>query len=317
MFYSAGMGKRVCCATGNRNAGTGHWGVSVAMWPDGAEELNMTRVAVRAAALSVLVLLSAGCASAAPEPTAEGDRTALGLVDLWRVSGVPDEEPDTWLRIEALQLQLWRECGMIDASWQGTDTLFVAGIIGGSGSCDSTERGLRAPWLEEVTGYRATEAGWQLLDAAGDVVASLAIDGAPEPIATAVDSLAEPPPVTAETRKLLRAPAALPADLTAATAETLSGRWEPVGYGGDLEPFVEFADDGSWSGTDGCNGRAGRWATDGTGVLLATAGMSTAIGCDYVDVPLGSGAALLAGFDGDQLVVLDADATEVLRYERG
>jgi len=268
--------------------------------------------------VAAAALLLTGCTVGEPRPPehrADGAPYAVGLVNLWRVTGVAEEEPDTWLRLETSGFQLWRDCGMINGSWQASDTQFVAGTWGSTGSCSQAE--MTVPWLESITSYRADGEGWQLVDADGGVVAALTIDGAPAPIADAVESLAEPPPVTARTREVLRLPTELPADLEPATTEQLLGRWEPAGYAGALEPFFTFTADHAWTGSDGCNGSNGRWAADDAGLLLPTSGFSTAMGCDYVEVPFFNAGSYLVGLDGEQLVVLDADATELGRFERG
>jgi heat shock protein HslJ len=78
------------------------------------------------------------------------------------------------------------------------------------------------------------------------------------------------------------------------------------------EPYLTFSDDGSWKGSDGCNGAAGQWSvgTDGA-VTATTVGFSTLIGCEGAPLPkflTGSRAAYL---DGDSLVLTD-DAGETL-----
>ena len=58
-------------------------------------------------------------------------------------------------------------------------------------------------------------------------------------------------------------------------------------------------------------------AVDGAGALLATAGGSTAIGCDGVQVPSWVANARLAAIDDDRLRLLDADGVELGLLERG
>ncbi|HEY8721416.1 hypothetical protein [Pengzhenrongella sp.] len=59
-------------------------------------------------------------------------RRPLGVVtlslNLWRVSDAAGEAPDTWLRIDLGEFQLWRHCGMISGSWSATDTLFLTSV---------------------------------------------------------------------------------------------------------------------------------------------------------------------------------------------
>lgn len=273
-------------------------------------------------------LLLSGCASTPGSPQDQvqdspfladvntvTEPTALGLVDIWRVSGAAGEEADTWLRLDAPNFEVWRDCGMIFGDWRATDSLFVASVWGASGSCASGGMP-QLDWLESVTGYRATAIGWALTDASGSAVATLTIGGRPDPIPTAVESFTEPPPITAAVRAAVQKPAALPDGSVPATTETLLGRWVPTSFEGYTDPHVLFDADGSWSGSDGCNGNGGRWAADGSGTVLATAGMSTAMGCEGALVPSWVGGARLAVIDGDELRLLDADGSELGRLER-
>lgn len=248
-----------------------------------------------------------------PGPT--GESQALGLIGLWRVSGPSGEQSDTWLRLDAVEFQLWRDCGMILGSWSAGEEAFIASPYGGSGDCVEG-RPPTVPWLESVTSYESSGAGWQLTDAEGDVVASLAVDGAPEPIESAADFYAQPPELTEETYAAFRRSVPLPAGVEAATAESLTGHWVPSEFTGTADPHVDFAADGSWSGSDGCNVVVGRWSVGSDGELLTTAGPSTLIGCDGALVPYWVAAARIAGFDGDRLLLLDRDGNELGRLVR-
>lgn len=248
-------------------------------------------------------------------PGASGESQALGLVGLWRVSGASGEQPDTWLRLDAVEFQLWRDCGMIMGSWTAGEEAFIASPYGASGEC--ADGGLpTVAWLESATAYERAGDGWQLTDAAGAVVASLAVDGAPEPIETAADFYAQPPEVTDETREAFRRIAPLPAGIEAATAESLAGRWVPIAFTGATDPHVDFAADGSWEGSDGCNGAAGRWSSGLAGEFLATSGPSTLMACEGAPVPAWIGGARIAGFDGDQLLLFDREGVEIGRLVR-
>jgi hypothetical protein len=251
-----------------------------------------------------------GCAGTGPtEPTgprgsADGEvSSAIGLVDLWRVSGAAGEADATWLRLDAHEFQLWRECGMIQGSWAATDTLLLTSVAMASGECASD--GIpEVEWLDSVTGFVMVDGGYELVDAEGDAVATLTIDGAPEPIPTAADFYAEPPLVTEDVLAMFARPAPLPLGFAAASANRLPGRWAPVTEPPLSEPYVEFEADGSYTASDGCNDGGGRWALERGGGLLATSGPFTLVYCEGVAVPSWMAAATSAGMDPAGFLVL-------------
>jgi hypothetical protein len=278
-----------------------------------------------AGALSGLALLLAGCAESPDAGPGDGadqaspgtDSTAVQLVNLWRVTGAAGESTDTWLRLDVPDFQLWRDCGMIDGEWRATDSLFLASVGGSSGSCVVDGAVPDVPWLEAVTGYEAAGDGWALTGADGAVLAGLSIDGKPDPIPTAADWYTEPPQITADVRAALARPARLPAGATPAAAADLIGRWVPASVSVDTDPHVVFEADGSWRGSDGCNGNAGRWATDGTGGLLATSGMSTLMACEGAPVPSWLAQVRVAALDAGELRLLDGEGKELGLLVRG
>lgn len=262
----------------------------------------------------VAILLLAGCAGqppvddlppASPPMFAEpgvGESAALGLVNLWRVTGAEGEGEETWLRLDAQEFQLWRDCGMINGSWAATDTIFLGEAWGAMGDC-ATDGMPVVGWLNQVVGFAATAEGYDLLAADGSVVASLSIDGVPEPIPTAAEYFAEPPEITAEVRAQFAAPAPLTVELESATADALQGTWVSPTIA-STNPHVAFAADGTWTGSDGCNGGSGRWAVDGDGGFLATSGPSTLMFCEGAPIPSWVAQAASAGFDADGLLHL-------------
>lgn len=289
---------------------------------------RMLRRAVTGLA-AVLVLALTACAQGADEPGARTSNspapsdpatgaasTAIELVNLWRVSGAEGEKTDTWLRLDVPEFQLWRDCGMIQGSWRATDTLFLASTYGASGECVTGAALPRVDWLESVSGYRAVGDGWVLSDAQGAMVATLTLDGGPDPIPTAADFYTEPPVITDRMREELQQPTPLPAGLTPATPENLAARWAPAVHGGTTDPHVVFAADGTWTGSDGCNGGQGRWAADGAGAFLATPGISSLMACEGASVPSWVAQARWAVIDNGSLRLLDASASELGRLER-
>ena len=260
------------------------------------------------------ITLLAGCASTPPAAEVVPERSsAVDLVNLWRVTGAEGESAKTWLRLDAGEFQLWRDCGMIMGSWRATDGLMLASVFGASGSC-ATDGLPGVAWLESVAGYAATNDGWQLVDATGSTVASLTIDGAPQPDPNAAEFYTEAPEVTDETRAYFAGSVPLPATLTVGS---IVGRWTPEGVDTSTGANVEFAADGTWTGSDGCNGGEGRWAIGANGGFLATSGASTLIACDGALVPSWVSQAQLAGLDGDVLVLLDRDGAELGRLVTG
>lgn len=278
----------------------------------------------------VALLLLAGCAGQAPgnrEPNPDappitgqpvaGESAALGLVNLWRVTGAAGEEDPAWLRLDAQEFQLWRACGMVMGSWRATDTLFLGSVHGSSGECATTNAMPQIDWLDDVTGFAATADGYDLTGENGEVIASLSIDGAPEPIETAAEFYTRPPEITEDVRAEFRAAATLPAEVTPATPDGLAGKWVPVAYAVSTDPHVVFDSDGTWTGSDGCNGGSGRWAVGASGEFLATSGPSTLIYCEGAPVPSWVAQATSAGVNADGwLLLFDASGTEIGRLSR-
>jgi antitoxin (DNA-binding transcriptional repressor) of toxin-antitoxin stability system len=285
---------------------------------------------------AVTVLALAGCGAgtaadggdAAGPPAPDGTPPAGGdpveLVGLWTVREAAGEEPGAILRLADRGLSLWRKCGHLDGAWAAsTDGLFVGHVFGGSGAC------VRAPdsgpdsgpaWLKQAAGHRADGRDRLLVDRAGRPVARLVPGGRPEVDANTAASEAEPPVVTADLRDRLSPAAPLPAGLRPASAAELAGRWVPVrGAGGrsPQPPHVELRADGSWSGSDGCNGQGGRWVAGAGGAVLAVAGAQTLIGCTGVNVGSWLTDAARAGFAGDELVLLDRAGRELGRLRAG
>ena len=207
---------------------------------------------------------------------------------------------------------------MVDGEWAGTASRLLASPTGYIGQLDGGTPDLTIDWFTGLLEYRRTDAGWELLDAAGDLVATLSIDGAPTPNPSASDTYAQAPVVTEEGRAALgEGPEPLPASVTPARAQDLPGRWVPAGATYASAPFVVVEDDGTWSGSDGCNGGRGRWAVLDGGRLLTTSGSTTLIGCEGAPVPAWVGWAEHAGFDGEVLVLFGPDGTEAGRLQRG
>lgn len=253
---------------------------------------------------------------AAPSPAAAGD--PVGLVGLWTVREAAGEEPGAILRLAEREASLWRRCGAIFGAWNaGADGLFVAGSHGGSGACYDGPQDVPG-WLRQAVGHRAAGRDRLLVDRAGRTLARLVPGGRPTVGPDTSPTLAEPPEVTPELRRLLAPAAPLPAGLRPPAATELAHRWVPVSSpDGRVRPFAQLRADGTWSGSDGCNGQGGRWVAGAAGSFLAVAGAQTLIGCAGVDVGSWLSGAARAGFAGDQLVLLDRSGRELGRLRAG
>ncbi|NBE82581.1 META domain-containing protein [Micromonospora rubida] len=243
------------------------------------------------------------------------------LVGSWTIADVDDPGAGKNLRLAPSELHLiGSRCGTLGGSWRAdVDGVFLADIdsasslvVEGIPGCESAGQDVPG-WLRRVTAYRLDGRGLPvLLDDLARPVARL-IPGA-TPTAgpdTAASELA-PPVVTDAARRALAPAAPLPAALTPVDRRRLVGRWAPTD--GHKEAYVEFTADGEWRGSDGCNDDSGRWITAAGGTLLATAGAVTLAYC-AASVPVGAWlwTARRAGFEGDVLVLLDAQRKEAGR----
>jgi len=207
----------------------------------------------------------------------------VNLVNMWRVTAA-GETPNTWLRLEPGGWALWRECGPIEGGWQASQTAFVASNAF-MGQQDCAFESWVVPWLSQAAVYQPVDGGFVLLGADGGELARLSVDGLPPSNPNVWDAMRQPPEITNQVQQAFTEPPELPSDISAPTRENLIGRWEAQGQF-ETSPYLEFMPDGTWEGSDGCNGVNGAWRLDSGGRLLATTGVQTLIGCD--GVPLGA-----------------------------
>lgn len=241
-----------------------------------------------------------GSSSDAPVPMRPAD-----LVGLWRLAGAP--EKNGVLRIAAeSNLSLWSSCGRMSGQWAANAAgLMVASIDSGSGRCD-VQKAARSSWLHDVAGYRRGEAGPELLDSSGGVVARLLPGARLTPGPDVAPSEVEVPTLPEQPRPHWQALPDLPRSVVPVSREQLLGAWVPAGEDRRARPerpHVRFHPDGSWTGSDGCNGTGGRWALGHGGAVLLTSGITTLIGCGNVNV-LGSAPLARAAVDRDGFLVL-------------
>ncbi len=279
------------------------------------------------AALLALAGCGAGTAGApAPEPEqtssasgpAPGDPVAL--VGLWEVTGAKGEEAGAILRLADSSLSIWRDCGVLSGGWRADPAgLFLGSVGSWSGSCDLAPDPQPA-WLTRVGGFRVAGDELLLLDADGATVARLVPGRRPAHRDDIADSESAPPVVTDELRAALRTVAPLPAGLRPATAAELARRWMPAvtdRRARPEQPFAQLRADGSWTGSDGCNGTGGRWIAGAGGALLAVGGFQTAIGCANVPIGTWLTETARAGIADGQLVLLDRSGKETGRLRAG
>lgn len=270
---------------------------------------------------SVFALGGCGQSSGPAEPadpsdpshpeTRDGD--PVGLVNLWRVTGAEEAPEATFLRLDNGKFQLWRDDCMVSGDWSvGGDAVLLETAQAG-GECGDARKAMQVGWLEETASYRANDGGWELLDRAQQPVATLSIDGAPEPIESVTEDYTEPPEVTDEVREELAPPEPLPEGESAATPDALAGRWIPAGKAIKTDPHVVFESAGPWRGTDGCNTMKGRWAIGDSGAMIATVGPTTMIACKGAPVGQWLSQTASASLDGDELVLHDEAGKELAR----
>jgi hypothetical protein len=237
------------------------------------------------------------------------------LIGSWSVTA-DGEEPGTVLRIDGHNVSLWRRCGQLEGGWQADRSgLFVADLSGASESCHP-EVPYAPAWLRSAAAFDLRASGPRLLDADGTVVARLTPGGRPTAGPDMLASLADPPTVTAADRHAFADPAPVPSGLQPADRASLVGRWLPLPADNvqrPQRPMLDLRADGTWTSSDGCNGTLGRWTTGDGGLVLATVGFTTQMGCTNVNVAATFFTASRAAFDGTVLVLLDANGKETGR----
>jgi hypothetical protein len=253
------------------------------------------------------------------ESTAPGDLDPVQLVGSWRVSAAG--EPDgTSLILGGGDLRVFRACGMLDGVWTASRSgLFVGYPYGGDGTCFlGARKDPDVPWLTAAKRYRIDGDERLLLDASGNVVARLSPGAHPTVGPNDVPSFAAPPVVNAKLRAMFDPPAPLPASLRPASLDDMLGRWHALGpKAGNSKAYVAFRADGTWTGSDGCNGIGGRFAVGPAGELLVTQGGQTLVGCGNSPVSSWVGTAGRVGLDGPDLVLVDERGEELGRLGKG
>jgi hypothetical protein len=245
--------------------------------------------------LVLALLVGFGTPAHAVTPRLRGS-DPLALVGWWRVASTGQT-----VVIDPSRFEVRTGAATAEGSWVGDS----AGRFLARGYGEPPE------WLTAAAGFAVDGSDRVLLDRAGSAVAHLQ----PAPVG-AVTGAADParPPSDLELRSR-GAVAPLPADLT--PLGDLTGRWVPTNEVGGHPAYVEFAADGTWTGSDGCTGTGGSWLAGPDGAFLATAwSVMTFVACPGVGVAPQVGAARRIGTDGPTVVLLDADGVSVGRFRR-
>ena len=255
----------------------------------------MRRITILVTALLAL----SGCGSGASTAPA-GEFKVSDLAGDWQVA-VPGQPGAAVLRLSADELRLRDRCDL-SGGWVALPTgQFATLIQAGTGDCLKSDGSGAPAWLRSAARMRAAGDGWDVLDARGARVATLTPGTMPHLDGNLMAD--DPVRLTAADRERLdRVLPPLPAGVVPVTAEQLTGRWSPTPT---AKPFAEFQPDGTYSGSDGCNGVTSRWITDGAGQVAVTSGVSTLIGCENLDLPSWFTGTRLSR-TGDALVFYDA-----------
>lgn len=109
-----------------------------------------------------------------------------------------------------------------------------------------------------------------------------------------------------------------------ATAQTVVGSWRPVRLSGFAtlktgrpdDPIITFNADGTWTGSDGCNGLSGSYAIGQRGEFTSKSNGQRMVGCDNVPHTAVLAATKRIESDKTGLTFYAGDGREVARYAR-
>jgi len=95
-------------------------------------------------------------------------------------------------------------------------------------------------------------------------------------------------------------------------------QWKPLlryTDGKQTKASLTFLDDGTWTGSDGCNGQTGDYTIAANGRLTADANPQTLIACPGANISSALESSDHVSVDGDGLTLYDGDKT-VLEFKR-
>lgn len=272
--------------------------------------------------VALVSALLVGCTAAAPAPTPEptipprpAAPASIGadLLGTWTITDVETANVGT---IEftpgAFVAQL--ACGEISGSWMTAGDAWLGVGSMTDGGCVSSGR-LTAAWLAPTVGIVRVGQTWSLVDSEGATTATLT-DGI---------SSRGPTVIPVEHRY-----SAIPLD-PALSVGPIEGRWlvaeaddsanyldsaQEIPVPASVSTYLELVGSTWRISTDGnppC-GRTGRFVELGNGyVLSGSPGITASIGCPGLNLAPLITDMRTAGFDGEELVLFDAEGEEIVR----
>jgi hypothetical protein len=244
---------------------------------------------------------------------APGASDPAQLVSTWTVVTPPSDAGANLLignRVDA-GLGLFLSCGLMSGEWRANaHGMFIASEDGGDGDCFSNQSDPWPRWLD-ATAFRSDGVGdLLLLDPSGAILARLQPGGHPTTGPNDSGEFASPPVVSPTMRDSFKEPEPLPDGVSPASASDVLGRWLPLPGdrpGGSDRAYVTFEADGRYSGSDGCNGTGGRYVMGADGLILATSGGSTLIGCENSPLSSWPSESGRVGLRDGHLIFVDPD----------
>ena len=263
---------------------------------------------------------------ATPSPSPVSAQDPLKLVGLWTVRDArPDATPKpAKFAVNAIRLgadlTAFTPCAEFFGSWLADEQgSFVAGAGVGSGACfyDSAAPDVSQlpTWLQGTTSYEFEGGDVLLYDADHNLTARLTPGADVETRPDFDPSLTQAPTLDAAIRENLKAPKPPTPGKSDVTMPEVAGRWLPLPRHRYNElAYLQLNSDGSWSGLDGCNGAGGRWLLETNGELLATSGVTSAVGCN--NAPSSLAGARNVRLVGGKLLLYDVDARLLATFVR-